>query len=326
MRGERYIVFLIAAVLIAGCQREPELKIAVRECAPLPAGGRASARAAVLDGKAYVFAGRDSTGHYLNDLWQYNPETDTWTYVSQCPGNKRVNATIAAADGALYMGLGYSASHAYNDTAYLRDWWKYDPQNGQWTSLAQYPCANTIAPVTSTDGNDIHVYYGCGRFMSADRWRYNTLTNEWQPVPPGEVLHRSAFGCTGAALRGTLYFGCGFDAHNLTDWYSVELAPNKWRKRTSMPGKGREFAAAAASDEYIYVFGGRYFAGDMSGGEIFNTYLRYEPETDRWRWCGTMPCGSAENQVAFTIDGKAYFGLGENEKGIVINQLYCVEE
>ena len=64
----------------------------------------------------------------------------------------------------------------------------------------------------------------------------------------------------------------------------------------------------------------------MTGGEIFDTYLRYSPEKDRWEWCGTMPCGRAENQIAFTIDGTVYFGLGEDETGIAIDKLYRIEE
>jgi hypothetical protein len=39
-----------------------------------------------------------------------------------------------------------------------------------------------------------------------------------------------------------------------------------------------------------------------------------------------MPCGRAENMIAFTIDGKVYYGLGENEKGQLINTLYQIEE
>ena len=64
----------------------------------------------------------------------------------------------------------------------------------------------------------------------------------------------------------------------------------------------------------------------MTGGEIFDSYLRYAPEKDRWEWCGTMPCGRAENLIAFTLNGIPYFGLGEDEKGHVLNTLYRIDE
>lgn len=126
-------------------------------------------------------------------------------------------------------------------------------------------------------------------------------------------------------LNGCLYYGLGYNTHNLTQWYEVDLPTDTWKRIRSLPGKGREFAACAASNEHVYVFGGRYFGGDMTGGEVFETYMRYSPAKDQWEWCGTMPCGRAENQIAFSIGSKVYFGLGEDEKGHVMNQLYCIE-
>jgi hypothetical protein len=39
-----------------------------------------------------------------------------------------------------------------------------------------------------------------------------------------------------------------------------------------------------------------------------------------------MPCGRGENQIAFGIGNKIYFGLGENENRVLIDKLYCIEE
>ena len=63
----------------------------------------------------------------------------------------------------------------------------------------------------------------------------------------------------------------------------------------------------------------------MTGGEVFDSYLRYSPDKDGWEWCGTMPFGRAENLIAFSIDGLVYFGLGENEKGETIAEVWRVE-
>ncbi|MBR2265820.1 MAG: hypothetical protein IKQ48_04250 [Paludibacteraceae bacterium] len=325
MKIKPFIVFVLICTAFSACSHTPETRLSVREHSGMPDGGRAAARACVLDGKAYVFAGRDSAGNYLNDLWAYEPASDTWTMVSRCPGRKRVNAVITAHNGALYMGLGYAAKRAYNDSAYLRDWWQYTPATNQWTQRAPFPSPFTIAPTPAVDGDNIYLFYGCGHMMSKEVWRYDTQRDEWISVPAPQDRHRQAFGCTGAAISGTLYFGTGFNSNNLTDWYSVDLAGNTWTQRATLPGKGREFAASTATDEYVYLFGGQFFAGDLTGGEIFETYLRYTPATDQWTWCGTMPCGRAENQIAFTLNGKAWFGLGEDEHEKMINKLYCIE-
>ena len=193
------------------------------------------------------------------------------------------------------------------------------------STVVTYPSSNTVAPVSYCLNHHIYVFYGCGHVQQNEVWQYAISSDTWTQLPKASHATPRAFGCAGAEAQGIAYIGLGFNSRNLTDWYRVVLPDNTWTACSSLPGKGREFCVCASNNNYIYLFGGRYFGGDMTGGEIFETYLRYAPDKDSWEWCGTMPCGRAENQIAFTIDGKVYFGLGENEKGQIINQLYCIE-
>lgn len=320
-----YIVFLVAAS-IAACSNAPEVAVAVKECAAMQSGGRAAACATTLNGKAYVFAGRDASGRQSNELWQYAPQADTWTSLGAAPMKARVNATMASAEGKLYAGLGYSASHAYVDSAYQRDWWEYTPENNTWRRLADFPNANSVAGVSVASDGGIYVLYGFGYGFTRTICRYDIATDTWTTLPNNPKQPISNFGGRGAVCKGKFYFGLGYKISNLTQWHEADLPTNTWCQRRSLPGKGREFAACAASNEYVYVLGGRHFAGDMTGGEIFESYLRYAPDKDSWEWCGTMPCGRAENQIAFAINGKVYFGLGEDDKGHVLNTLYRIDE
>ena len=323
MKKSLYIAIILFA--LCGC-RQQEVKMPVHECAMIPDGGRASACSCVLNGKAYVFAGRDSAGTYLKDLWQYDPLTDTWTDLGKTPLPKRVNATMTACGDKIYVGLGYSALRAYNDKYYRHDWWEYNPANNQWKQLSDYPSDNTVDAHAYCIDNSIYVLYGCGHVQQNEVWQYNILTDEWTLFPEANNPANRAFGCAGGVVDGVLYFGLGFNGDNLRKWYSVLLPENRWQRCASIPGKGREFSASAATDKYVYLFGGRYFGGDMTGGEVFDTWLRYSPTSDSWERCGIMPCGRAENQVAFAIGNKVYFGLGEDALGKVINKLYCVEQ
>ena len=70
MKSERIIIFLIAALVCFSCQNTPEVQVSVRACAPMPEG-RAAACATTLNGKAYVFAGRDSEGKRRNELFRF---------------------------------------------------------------------------------------------------------------------------------------------------------------------------------------------------------------------------------------------------------------
>ena len=318
------IGIILCAAFLFGCQNAPDVHVVTRECAAMPVG-RATACACSLNGKGYVFAGREG-GRYKNDLWQYDPVTDSWTDLGASPMKPRVNATIAAANGKLYAGLGYAGYGVYRDSTYLQDWWEYTPETGEWRRLADYPNQNTVGPYSTTVGDVIYSLYGMGWGFTQDVCLYHTTDNTWSQLPINAERARYAAGCCGAMLDGVYYFGTGYRTYNETQWFSADLATDKWHRCASIPGKGREVSACAASKNYVYLFGGRYFGGDMSGGEIFDTYMRYLPSKDQWEWCGKMPCGRAENQIAFSINGKVYFGLGENEKGEAINKLYCIEE
>ena len=324
IRGYRYIVLVLAAVMTMGCQQTPEVTLATQACAMMPAG-RASACACALDGKGYVFSGRDAKGTYLNDLWEYDPKTDGWLKVGNAPMNGRVNATMAADGGTLYMGLGYSALRAYNDTAYQRDWWSFSPSTGIWKRLADFPNGNTVAATSFVADGQIYVLYGFGYGFTRDIYVYDIATDSWH-AQEDVGRARMCAGACGAMKDGLLYFGTGYNTDNMSDWWVADLTKNAWTERKPVPGKGRQFSACAAGKEHIYLFGGRHFAGELTGGEVFESYLRYAPEKDAWEWCGAMPCGRAENMIALTIDGKVYFGLGENATGEVLNNWYRIEK
>ena len=325
MKSKKYIVLLLAAMMMVSCHQTPKVALSTRACASMPEG-RASACATVLDGKAYVFAGRDAKGTYRNELWQYDPKADGWLKVGNAPMKARVNATMVAYEGTLYMGVGYSALKAYNDTAYQRDWWSFTPATGQWKQLADFPNANTVAPTSFVYDNKIYVIYGFGYGFTRNICIYDVATDSWQMLEDSSDRAKACFGGAGLVKDGVLYFGTGFNTNNLTQWYAADMRQDRWNEKSSIPGKGRQWCACADDDQYIYLFGGRYHAGDMTGGEVMDSYMRYLPAKDAWEWCGTMPCGRAENQIAFRIDGKVYFGLGEDENGNVLNGLYRIEE
>ena len=288
--------------------------------------GRSSACVTVLDGKAYVFGGRNSKKTYLNDLWEYDATTDTWTDLGETPLKARVNASMVAYDGKIYVGLGYAARSAYNDSSYLRDWWSYVPETKAWTRCANFPDVHTVACVSFVQGEEIYAIYGFGHHYSRDICIYSVANDRWRMLPDNSRRARMRFGGKSAMYEGVLYFGTGYCTDgSLRDWYSVDIRQDRWTSLASIPGKGREFAACTSMKDYIYLFGGRCFGGDMTGGEVMNSFMRYTPDADRWEWCGTMPNGRAENLIAFTLNGKAYWGLGEDENGKVINSLYCIE-
>jgi hypothetical protein len=105
-------------------------------------------------GNFWLFGGQDISGNFLNDLWNYNPTNNTWTFVSSGPtlnGVYGVKGTPGASNfpgarwGAtakidpttgtvwLFGGYGFGALPGTppNIPGLLNDLWKYS--GGQWT-------------------------------------------------------------------------------------------------------------------------------------------------------------------------------------------------
>ena len=121
----------------------------------------------------YGGEGFDSSQHwgYLNDLWEFNPSTNKWAWMSgssvlpcngcgeagtygtlntpaagNVPGGRQYAASWTDATGNLWIfgGQGYDANGTYGD---LNDMWEFNPTTNQWTwmsgsSALPSPCSN----------------------------------------------------------------------------------------------------------------------------------------------------------------------------------------
>ena len=89
--------------------------------ASMPVVGRDRAVAFVIGTKAYVAAGMDGNngGTYLNDLWEYDPATDSWTQRASLPGVPRIEAAAFSSGASAWVLGGSSAAGV------LPDVWKY---------------------------------------------------------------------------------------------------------------------------------------------------------------------------------------------------------
>lgn len=326
MRSCRFhIIVLGLLLLMAGCQRPIEdVQVHYVPCADMPSP-RASACACTLGDKAYIFGGRDSAGNYLKDVWEYNSKTDSWTSVSIMPGLGRVNPTAVVVDGLIYVGMGFVGGSPYDADNFYTDWWRFDPTTNQWKMLSDHISQNTNAATTYYENDTIYVIYGGWGMATRELYTYTISSDKWKKIPYSTNRPTKVFKGVGTTCQHRHFFGTGFtNTDNISSWYEVHLSQAEFTQKTPIPGKGRSMAAVTATNDYIYLFGGRYFAGDLTGGEVFDTYMRYLPNKDVWEWCGQMP-QRAENLIAFTIQGHAYFGLGEDENGKLINKLYRIE-
>ena len=286
---------------------------------------RASAVAFSVGEKGFVFGGRNANGTLCNDMWQYDPVSDTWHNQDASPLLPRVHAMAQVAGDAVYIGLGFRG-RVYTDSCYLRDFWHYTPATGEWKRLADFPNANTIRPVTYLVGQQIYVLYGGGTGFSRDITVYDIPTDTWTTLSDNHLRALAGYGCMGATCQGRCFLGGGFNTGNLDQWYEAHLDSDQWDKLRAVPHGGRTLAACAANSCAVYVLGGRHWGGTLTTGHLFADILSFSPETERWTDCGTMPYGETENLVAFAIGERIYFGLGEDIDGNIHNQFYRIDQ
>ncbi|MCH5266692.1 MAG: hypothetical protein J1F02_12390, partial [Lachnospiraceae bacterium] len=127
----------------------------------------------VCGGKIYVLGGEDKdTSAVFRDLEVFEPEKQTWTKVSEYPGNAAgtrdagiVNARMVTVGGKLYVFGGQTDTSTLART--IKEAYCYDPDSARWTRLADLSEGRTEMPVTVLDGK-IYIFAKAGSTERVD--------------------------------------------------------------------------------------------------------------------------------------------------------------
>jgi N-acetylneuraminic acid mutarotase len=150
------------------------------------------------DAQMLVFGGFTGGGIdlYLNDLWAYQPASNSWTQLSPSgsppsPGRYYPTAAWDAADSQMLIFGGYNAGTLFNDL------WAYQPASNSWTQLSPSgsPPSPRLGPTSVWDAADSQmlVFGGTdnGSVFYNDLWSFHTPT-----LPPTIMITMPASGAT----------------------------------------------------------------------------------------------------------------------------------
>jgi len=215
----------------------------------------------------YGYAAAGTVGK-LNDLWQYNPTTNAWTWISggnadnavgvygtqdaaaasNVPGARQSANSWIDATGNLWLFGGYGDDSA-GTVGYLNDLWQYSPTSNAWTWISGGDVANakgvygTQGVVSAgdapgarqaanswidSDGN-FWLFGGYGDDATGtvgalnDLWQYKTGTKEWASVSGGNIANVS--GTYGTQAVGSAGDGPG-GRQAASSW--IDTSGNLW--------------------------------------------------------------------------------------------------
>ena len=117
-----------------------------------------------IDGIAYVGFGHGNSnnGNYTiyNDFYKYDANADSWITLNDFPGEGRVAGTQFSFNGKGYVLSGDGDDHGPLDSG---EFWEYDTNTDNWTSLESHPGGARWAPGSFVINCDIYLTSGLNR-------------------------------------------------------------------------------------------------------------------------------------------------------------------
>lgn len=275
------------------------------------------------DGGIYLFGGRDGSA-VLDDLWRFDPATETWDRVDQAGGGP---AARFGHEAAWVRGRGLVVWAGQAGATFFDDLWLFDPAAGAWRQLpaggnapiARYGSCSGIGP----DGR-LWVSHGFtadgARF--ADTSAYDFAQEAWIDESPGgagpveRCLHACWWTTDG---RFALYAGQTTGVAALGDlWHLTPgegaASTNAWVEVGGDLPPARQLPAVARRGGVTFVVGGR----GNDRGPLNDTWILADGAAgfERLQLAGNVP--PARSGAALVHDASRdrmllFGGLGEDE-------------
>jgi N-acetylneuraminic acid mutarotase len=225
-----------------------------------PGGKRGYAYGVTNGEKAYVGFGRYFDAELSNtfwhkDLWEFDPQTETWKELAECPCEARIHPAMVATSTKVFVGLG--GGEMSGD---MNDWWEYDIPSDTWTQKPDFPSTERHHPYYF--GMNDQVYVGFGHHSSDifdDFYHYDPATEIWTPTAQFPAEGRVAGTQFDYQGKGYVLSGQGEDHDNLDigEFWEYDPETNAWLNLEPHPGTGRWAPASFMIDNYLYFMTGQ---------------------------------------------------------------------
>jgi N-acetylneuraminic acid mutarotase len=274
----------------------------------MPSYGRAGTAGFAIGNKVYYGLGDFNYTMQFSDLWEYDPQLDTWTQKADFIGSARVSTTFFSLNGNGYIGLGWSS---YVNSSSYNNFYKYDAASNTWTAVSSYPGAATFNAISFVING--FAYTGLGGSSGKDIYKYDPINDTWTGIaafPGGAIQSASAF-----SVNNSGFVYGGWDGFSMIDeLWAYDPLSNQWTQKTSAP-VSRSSCIAFTIDNTAFVGTGADITGTTT------SMYKYDAANNSWSPAPSFP-GVPHAGFRASVIGNTAYGFGGDEAGI---GYYCNE-
>ena len=257
---------------------------------------RYRAAAFSIGNKGYIGTGL-APGKRNNDLWEYNPDSDTWQQLADLPAPGREGAVGFSINGKGYIGGGLTNTQGLHN-----DFWEYNPQTDQWTQKAdiRIDFASRGSLVSFSIGSRGYIK---ASFIDYNFSEYDPLSDRW--LEKANFPGSGRLNLVGFAIGTKGYIGTGFARFEFTsEFWEYDPATNQWSEKADFPGSPRGGAVGFSIGDKGYIG-----LGNAGGGIFPKDFWAYDPVSDSWTQIDSSGY-RADGAFSFNIGSKGYIGTG----------------
>ncbi len=297
--------------------------------ASLPGIARAKAASFNINDKIFMMGGVNNSNVVLNDFWQYDITSDSWTQKTNFPGAERYGAVSFVLNNFGYIVAGG------NDNGYLDDLWEYDPANNFWLQKTGLPVTSPqhdnqrVEAFAFVVGNKAYLGGGSGFVFGAnstnpyaffDLWEYDPISDNWtQKSDIPDFIGRNMSIAVAINGKGYVGLGCNVDQTiNRRTFWEYDPSNDSWTAKADFPNDFTADAGAVVYGSQLYVVGGV----NLNPVSLSNQVYQYDPVADIWAQMSPFSGNDIAGEFSVTTPTSAFIGGGYNGSIVPRNDLW----
>lgn len=217
---------------------------------------------------AFVFGGYNGS-EFLNDLWCYNPVTNTWNAKTSLPSFGRSGACCFVLNDTAYIVGGKSDGNFALDEV-----WAYSISSDSWIQKNNFPNGPIWRASSTRFNNKGYLIFGREdtNTYHNELFAFDPVLNDWQLISefPAQGRSHSAIFTIGDYLY--VCFGIDSNQFSHNDLWRYDASANMWNTLPGLPSIGRRGGMAVSTDLGLY-----YTTGIDENNQRMNETWKYSP-------------------------------------------------